>query len=258
MAWRDAADPACPECGEPIGASATYCMHCGTDLPMDESADVSDADDVSMAELSGSETRTAGQSLGDRLRSLLSFTETTRPATDSERTEAADRKPPTSPTGDRSASLALRLPTAIFVSIPVPLLALLIVGSVVDTVSGGVFMFVLGGSWFGSIAWLSRRPLPSEAVGDALYLIAGLLIVGPVVNQTDLFVRRLIAPSSVGVSFWDILLGLMAYEMVVLFPVGILLLAGYGGNAWAARKLDPEPPTGDRSATGEEATASAE
>lgn len=25
-------DPACPACGEPIGQSATYCMHCSTDL----------------------------------------------------------------------------------------------------------------------------------------------------------------------------------------------------------------------------------
>lgn len=26
-------EDACPACGEPIGARATYCMHCGTDLP---------------------------------------------------------------------------------------------------------------------------------------------------------------------------------------------------------------------------------
>lgn len=27
-----AADPRCPECGEPIGQTATYCMHCSADL----------------------------------------------------------------------------------------------------------------------------------------------------------------------------------------------------------------------------------
>lgn len=27
-----AADPRCPECGEPIGRTATYCMHCSADL----------------------------------------------------------------------------------------------------------------------------------------------------------------------------------------------------------------------------------
>ena len=26
------ADPHCPECGEPIGQTATYCMHCSADL----------------------------------------------------------------------------------------------------------------------------------------------------------------------------------------------------------------------------------
>ena len=25
-------DPRCPECGEPIGQTATYCMHCSADL----------------------------------------------------------------------------------------------------------------------------------------------------------------------------------------------------------------------------------
>ncbi len=27
------ADPRCPECGEPIGQTATYCMHCWADIP---------------------------------------------------------------------------------------------------------------------------------------------------------------------------------------------------------------------------------
>lgn len=29
-------DPRCPECGEPIGATATYCMHCSADLSTEE------------------------------------------------------------------------------------------------------------------------------------------------------------------------------------------------------------------------------
>jgi hypothetical protein len=32
VSHRDADDPRCPECGEPIGATATYCMHCSADL----------------------------------------------------------------------------------------------------------------------------------------------------------------------------------------------------------------------------------
>lgn len=32
MRQPDPSDPRCPECGEPIGLTATYCMHCSTDL----------------------------------------------------------------------------------------------------------------------------------------------------------------------------------------------------------------------------------
>jgi hypothetical protein len=38
------AESGCPECGEPIGARATYCMHCGADLP-DRAPTPEDADD---------------------------------------------------------------------------------------------------------------------------------------------------------------------------------------------------------------------
>lgn len=51
MSWRDSDDPRCPECGEEISATATYCMHCYADLPTEDSAtaidaDVDDSDDV--------------------------------------------------------------------------------------------------------------------------------------------------------------------------------------------------------------------
>lgn len=45
------ADPRCPECGGPISATATYCLHCKADLGdrIDDSADANDADDVPWA-----------------------------------------------------------------------------------------------------------------------------------------------------------------------------------------------------------------
>jgi len=43
MGARDT-ERGCPACGEPIGARATYCMHCGADLP-DRAPDPEDADD---------------------------------------------------------------------------------------------------------------------------------------------------------------------------------------------------------------------
>jgi len=45
-------DPRCPECGEPIGQTATYCMHCSADLTAELEAADSD-DDGSWDESSG-------------------------------------------------------------------------------------------------------------------------------------------------------------------------------------------------------------
>lgn len=47
---RSPEDAACPACGEPVGVRATYCMHCGRDLP-----DRADYDDVT-GESDGGET----------------------------------------------------------------------------------------------------------------------------------------------------------------------------------------------------------
>lgn len=42
---RDApADPRCPECGGPIGVTATYCMHCSADLTDEQRVADSDGD----------------------------------------------------------------------------------------------------------------------------------------------------------------------------------------------------------------------
>jgi len=37
-------DPHCPECGEPIGQTATYCMHCSADLTDEKAAADADGD----------------------------------------------------------------------------------------------------------------------------------------------------------------------------------------------------------------------
>jgi hypothetical protein len=247
--WRDADDPRCPECDEPIAATATYCMHCSGDLTMDDSADVADSDDLTYSRQGmdqGSGGTRGSPGLGERLGGLLSLNQTRDPSS-----ATVEKRDPDRASADRAASLALRLPVAIVVSIPIPFLALIVVLSVAEPLGSGWVLMVLGVSWFGSIAWLARRPLPSEVVGDALYLVAGILVLGPVVNQTDLFLRRLVFPGSVDASFWDILLGLVAFEMALALPVGFLILLGYGGNAWAAKKLDPDdgksaqPSSGD-------------
>ena len=41
-----AEDPRCPECGEPIGQTATYCMHCSADLTEEQAAADTDSDEA--------------------------------------------------------------------------------------------------------------------------------------------------------------------------------------------------------------------
>lgn len=76
---RDPSDPRCPACDGKVGATSVYCMHCGADLLEtdvgadnradarrgDDSADVSDADDVSWGASSTGGTDGAGGFLGD-------------------------------------------------------------------------------------------------------------------------------------------------------------------------------------------------
>ncbi|MDQ2072457.1 zinc ribbon domain-containing protein [Haloarcula sp. H-GB4] len=40
--WRDASDPACPECGEPLEPTAMACPHCDTSLLTDEQTEMLD------------------------------------------------------------------------------------------------------------------------------------------------------------------------------------------------------------------------
>ncbi|WP_436936295.1 hypothetical protein [Halovenus marina] len=41
------ADPRCPECGEPVGQTATYCMHCSAEFPdgLDEDGGIDQSDE---------------------------------------------------------------------------------------------------------------------------------------------------------------------------------------------------------------------
>jgi len=38
----DDADPSCPECGEPVGTNASYCMHCGAEFDVAEGVGTDD------------------------------------------------------------------------------------------------------------------------------------------------------------------------------------------------------------------------
>ena len=68
-------DPRCPNCGEPIGRTATYCMHCSADLTEERAAADADDDgvwDEAEAEVGtemaagAAESQAAGYTLGAR------------------------------------------------------------------------------------------------------------------------------------------------------------------------------------------------
>lgn len=63
MSTVDPEDPRCPECGEPIGATAVYCMHCSTDLTGErELTDIKDGGARKATGDAADESDTDGQS----------------------------------------------------------------------------------------------------------------------------------------------------------------------------------------------------
>lgn len=265
--WRDADDPRCPECGEPIGATATYCMHCSAELPMDDSADVSDADDVSYGSGtgpsvgSGSTDSGAGGILAT-LRSLVTFNRTQRPtsadvdeevrtvepgteesaqaagaATTGEAAGVASGGRAAAQAGDRSASLALRGPTAFVVSLPIAFALLFIVlpsvGQLSDSLAGLVWLT----AWVGSIGYLVRKPLPSDIIGDAFFVYAGILLAVPLLIGASLLSTMVLQPGSTDNTLGDVVLMVVIMEFTFAFPAAFLALIGAVGNWWAEKQL---------------------
>lgn len=277
--WRDGDDPRCPECGEPIGATATYCMHCSAELPMDDSADVSDADDVSYGsgpttDVSGGTSDTGEGGILDTLRSLVTFNKTSSPSSaDVDETvgqigptaDESDRAPGTSDTGDtgestpaepggrpsgatagstgvenRSASLALRAPTAFVVSLPIAFALIFFVLPSIGQLSGTLAGLVWLAAWMGSIGYLVRKPLPSDIIGDAFFVYAGILLAVPFLVGASLLSSMLLQPGSTDTSLSDIVVLVVAMEFTIAFPAAFLAVIGAIGNWWAEKQLSSE------------------
>lgn len=260
--WRDDPDPHCPECGEPISPTSRYCMHCYADFDDSErastgsggggsgTADVDPTDDWTRDRESGSDgkgvVRTLARYLVRRGREVGSGPEghdrTDRPA----RRERSERDRPDSGSAldrtDRSeeavaAPFWTRGLASFLVSIPVTLLAFLILSEALGSVTGSTGGLLPLTVWGLTFAYLVRKPLPSDIVGDALYVLAGLILVGPVVGYAILVLRAAVTDATLQKSLAALAGELLVVEFVLLWPAAILAGIGKVGNWWAAKQL---------------------
>lgn len=175
-------DPRCPECGGKIGQTATYCMHCSTDLTEERSA--ADAD---------------GNLVWDQVEAG-SAKSTERPNTPPKAASGADR--PAMFTG-RWLMNALGISVSSLSEQGGQLLApaglvddtltvtVGIVGGFIVGVVGTVVMGILTESawallfglvaWLGATAYLVRRRTVQDAVAKSGYAVAAVLLFVPLI-----------------------------------------------------------------------------
>ncbi|MEF8887021.1 MAG: zinc ribbon domain-containing protein [Haloarculaceae archaeon] len=144
-------DPRCPECGEPIGQTATYCMHCSADL----------TDEREAADADGDEAWDAASAAPEESRA---------PSATDESGQLLD------PDGlvDNTLTVLVGIGGGVVVGT---------VGTVVllfATGSGWALLFGLA-AWLGSTAYLVRRRTVQAAVSRTGYAIAVVLLLVPVV-----------------------------------------------------------------------------
>ncbi|WP_135535199.1 zinc-ribbon domain-containing protein [Halostella pelagica] len=153
-------DPHCPECGEPIGQTATYCMHCSADLTAElESGDTNE---------DGAWDETGSPSAGTGKRTDAGESSV---STGNERPEQL-----LAPDGlvDNTLTVVVGIVGGIIVGL---------VGSIVLAVLTGsgwalAFGFV---AWLGATAYLVRRRTVQGAVAKSGYAVAIVLLLVPVI-----------------------------------------------------------------------------
>lgn len=240
MSWRESADPRCPECGGKITATASYCMHCEADLPVD-GGDAGGSEHTVLADdefgavedeqmPSSDRKRQGSTSGGDRHRldrfagRLASMLWTDVP------------DPEEVPTDSFTAPLWMRLPVGIGAGLVVYfvfLVELAVFFSFLPRVISSLLGFF---GFFAILWWLIRKPLPSDIVGDASYAVALLLLAIPIlflgVELTKIGLG--LSESSLGETFVaSIIIGVL-----IVVPTAVLLVVGYVGNRYARSKLD--------------------
>lgn len=152
-----ATDPRCPECGEPIGQRATYCMHCSADLTEERAAADTDDDGVwDQSESSSTSPEDAATESG----------------------VAAEEEPEQMLDPDGIVDNTL---TVVVGTVGGALVG--VVGTVVLlAVTESGWSLALGAlAWLGSTGYLVRRRTVQGAVAKTGYAVAVVLLLVPVV-----------------------------------------------------------------------------
>lgn len=206
----DETDPRCPECGEPIGQTATYCMHCSADLTdereavEDESLSWDGADDGSTADAVAESASSVADAAG----------------------VGTDDGQVLDPDGLVDNTL----------TVIVGILGGIVVGFVGTTVlialteSGWALLFGLV-AWLGATSYLVRRRTVQGAISKTGYAVALVLLLVPLIALSP--VMQVDGGLGERGEFFGVLL------FFVLVPA--LFAAGIG---WVASKFVPEETSG--------------
>lgn len=222
-------DPRCPECGEPIAATASYCMHCSADLDDWDGGDASGGGRSATSGTSptGTESSTSG----------VESTSDVDPTDDFDPT-ASGTAGGTTTTGETGGG-GLLSPDS-FLDNALTVVVGIVGGIVVGIVATAVTLAVTGSLWalgFGFLTWLVataylvRRRTVQGAISKSAYAVALVLLSIPFVAVSPVF------PVEGGVeSRVQILVGGFG---VVAVPAVFTLVVG-----WIAGRFVPEDAGG--------------
>lgn len=205
----DTEDPRCPECGEPIGLTATYCMHCDADLSAEREAADSD-DDGTWDRSAGGSGRTPGQSGGG--------------GTGTRTDEQLQALMASDGLLDNTLTVVVGIIGGLFVGVLGTVVLLIISGSGLALLFGLI-------AWLGATAYLVRRRTVQEAVAKSGYAVALVLLLVPVIALSPVV--------SVDGGLGERGGLFVVLLLFVAIPAGIA--AGVG---WVATRLIPEDAAG--------------
>jgi len=221
-------DPRCPECGEPIGQTATYCMHCSADLTDERDAADADGDgvwDQSEASPTGThESATASErDVGDAVTELGQTAGDTIAGAVSTDTDDGQLLDP-----DGLVDNTLTVIVGILGGIVVGILGTIVFGFVTGSAWAIVFGLV---TWLGATAYLVRRRTVQGAVAKSGYAVAIVLLLVPVIALSP------VVSVDGGIEGrGGLFLGLL---LSVAIPAGIAATIG-----WIASRFVPEDARG--------------